>query len=246
MSSRDVTWTVVSWNLHGSARPRVAGAAEALRGLGADVISLQEVQREQAAQIAGALGAQHVWGFKHYGFALQFRRRAEGLAVLTPHQVQLDGVQVISEARRTYSWRRRILVEALVERADASGYRVLDVHLSPEDLAVQRRGEAARVADRVKLRDAPATIVAGDLNDANEPAIVATLEAVGLRDAWSGSTPAFTSPARAPMQTLDHVLVPAAATDVRVDVPPGNWAAWSDHLPVRATFTLQWAKGDFT
>jgi hypothetical protein len=32
---------------------------------------------------------------------------------------------------------------------------------------------------------------------------------------------------------------------VSADVPPGDWAAWSDHLPVRTTFTMTWAGGDF-
>jgi endonuclease/exonuclease/phosphatase family metal-dependent hydrolase len=43
-----------------------------------------------------------------------------------------------------------------------------------------------------------------------------------------------------PAQLLDHVLLPAAATDVSVSVPRGgtDWAAISDHLPVTVRFSI--------
>ncbi len=246
-ANRDVAWTVVSWNAHGSAEPDIAAAGAALGALGADVLALQEVRRHQAASIAGTVGGPHTWALKHYIPALRLRHGAEGMAIVTPHRLTERGVQVISAKRRTWSWRRRLLQEALVERDDHTGYRVINVHLSPEDLSNHRLDESSKVAARVGAVPAPAAIVAGDLNEARHSAVVDTLEAAGLRDAWraEGMSTSFTSPAHAPMQTLDHVLVPAAATVVSVDVPPGDWSAWSDHLPVRATFTLPWVTGDF-
>lgn len=247
-TSRAVTWTVVTWNAHGSAGPAIGPAAAALGSLAADVIALQEVQRPQAAGIARVLGARHVWTLGHYipAWPWQLRARAEGLAIVSPHPVRLEAAEVISARRRAWSWRRRVQLEALVERPDHSAYRIVNAHLSPGHLAAERAAESARVAARARRVPSPAAVVAGDLNDAGEPVVTETIEAAGLRDAWSaaGVQAALTNPSDDPYQTLDHVLVPAAATDVRVDVPPGDWAAWSDHLPVRATFTLQWAAGD--
>jgi endonuclease/exonuclease/phosphatase family metal-dependent hydrolase len=248
--SRSVTWTIVTWNAHGSAEPPIRPAAAALASLQADVVALQEVRPAQAAAIACALGAAHVWGLGHYvpTWPWRIRAAAEGLAVVTPHALRHEATEVISGRRMKWSWRRRIQMEALVERDDHSAYRVVNAHLSPGRLAAERRGEAARVAARAGRVASPPAVVAGDLNDAGEPIVTDTIESAGVRDAWgaAGIEPALTNPSSDPYQTLDHVLVPASATDVTVDIPPGNWAEWSDHLPVRATFTLQWAAGDFT
>lgn len=248
--SRAVTWTIVTWNAHGSAEPPIGPAATALAALRADVVALQEVRPGQAAGIASALGAAHVWGLGHYvpAWPWQLGARAEGLAIVTPHALRHQATEVISTRRLRWSWRRRIQIEALVERNDHSAYRVIDAHLSPGHLATERRAESARVAARAGRVASPAAIVAGDLNDAGEPIVTETIEGAGVRDAWSsaGVEPVLTNPSSDPYQTLDHVLVPASATDVTVDIPPGDWAEWSDHLPVRATFTVQWAAGDFS
>lgn len=241
-----MTWTVVSWNAHGSAGPDIEAAAEALAALHPDALALQEVRRRQAATIATAVGGPYAWALKHYIPSLRWRRDAEGMAIVTPHRLQHRSVEVISTYRHRWSWRRRMLQEALVERDDHTGYRLLNAHLSP-DLVTHRLGEAIQVAARVQAVAAPAAVVAGDLNEPHDSAIVDCIEAAGVRDAWrsEGVTAQFTSPADAPMQTIDHVLVPAGATAVTADIPPGDWSRWSDHLPVRATFTLAWVDGDF-
>ena len=249
-ASRAVTWTIVTWNAHGSADPPIGPVAAALSELGADVLALQEVQPGQAAGIARALGAQHAWALGHYVPTWPWRLRAgaEGLAIVTPHTLRVEGSEVISARRWKWTWRRRIQLEALVERDDHSAYRIVNAHLSPGHLAAERRAESAKVAARARRVTSPAAVVAGDLNDAGEPIVRQTIEAAGLRDGWNaaGIEPALTNPSSDPYQTLDHVLMPGAATGVTVDVPPGDWAEWSDHLPVRAVFTLQWAAGDFT
>ena len=52
--------------------------------------------------------------------------------------------------------------------------------------------------------------------------------------------PSGTNPSEQPTQLLDHVLLPADATDVTVSVPGGgtDWAAISDHLPVTVRFAI--------
>lgn len=246
--SRPLRWTIASWNLHGSARPPLEAVGPAIGRLGADVVALQEVRRSQAERLAESLGMQVVWGRKHFPHTRLVPWTAEGLAVLTPHRVELVAVEVVSRTRRSWTWRRRVMIEALVERADASGYRILNLHLSPHDAPGERLEEAAKTARRISSVSAPPLVLAGDLNDGGEPDVVATLEKVGLIDAWHaapGEAGTFTNPARQPSQTLDHVLVPAAAAHVEVGIPDGDWAAWSDHLPVVASFQLDWVGGDF-
>ena len=48
--------TVLTWNLHGSARPDLDAVAEPLRVMAPDVAAVQEVQHGQAIAIARALG----------------------------------------------------------------------------------------------------------------------------------------------------------------------------------------------
>ena len=50
----------------------------------------------------------------------------------------------------------------------------------------------------------------------------------------------MSNPSDFPTQSLDHVLLPAHASNVTVSAPEGSeqWAAISDHLPVTVRFTL--------
>jgi endonuclease/exonuclease/phosphatase family metal-dependent hydrolase len=133
------------------------------------------------------------------------------------------------------SWRRRIVQWALVRRPDSSSVMIYNLHLSPHEDADSRRAEAERVRAIVTTmgEDAP-PIVAGDFNDADDPTIIAALPGM------EHIAPANTNPSREPRQLLDHVLLPANATGVSVDVPTGgpDWAVISDHLPVTVHFSL--------
>ena len=88
------TWTVTTWNLHGSAGPPIASVAARLRSIASDVVVLQEVQRRQAASLAEALGMQHHWALKHYPWTPLLKSKAEGLAILTPHTLSATGCDV--------------------------------------------------------------------------------------------------------------------------------------------------------
>lgn len=243
MTSRRLEWTVVSWNVRGSRRTDLAAVARFLRVQAPDVVALQEVRRPQADSLAAMLDMAHTWAFKHNPFQPFLHRRAEGAAIMTPHGLSAVDHAVVSDATSTRSYRRRIAQWALVRRPDASAYRVLNVHLSPhDDAAAARQREAERIAAVARdLGDAPPTVVAGDLNDDGEPAVIATLPGV------EHLAPPASNPAGRPTRHLDHVLLPADATGVSVSVPAGgaSWAALSDHLPVTVRFSLDWVHGDF-
>lgn len=247
MSSSHVTversWTITTWNVRGSRRPDPASLGEVLRLEEPDVVAIQEIRRGAAADLAAELGMDHIWALKHYPFTPLLRSAAEGMAILTPHVLSQAGHQVVSDKDSTWTYRRRIVQWAVVSRHDASGYRIYNAHLSPGDRASDRRIEAGRIAALATQHgDAPPPVIAGDLNDANDPSVIAALPGVEVM------TPPFTNPAGSPTQTLDHVLVPASAGDVSVTVPGGGerWAALSDHLPVTVRFTMDWVAGDFT
>ena len=228
-------WCVLTWNLHGSKRPDIAAAATAIRAESPDIVVIQEIRKAQAESLGTALSMRYSWALKHCPYTTVIRWRAEGMAILTPHLLDAAGHSEVSEDQPMRSWRRRIAQWALIGRADRSMVMIYNLHLSPHQDAECRRAEAVRVAEIVDaIGDDPAPIVAGDFNDADDPTIVETLPGV------EHVVPSNTNPSERPTQLLDHVLVPADATDVSVSVPGGgaDWAAISDHLPVTVRFSL--------
>jgi endonuclease/exonuclease/phosphatase family metal-dependent hydrolase len=234
--ARSDPWSVLTWNVHGSARPDVELLATAIRTESPDVVVLQEVRRSQAGALARALTMRYTWALKHAPSTRLLWWRSEGMAILTPHLLDAAGHTEISDDQPMRSWRRRIAQWGLVGRADRSMVLVVNLHLTPHpDGAEARRNEAARTTELVeRMADDLPVIVAGDFNDAGEAAVIATLAGI------EHEAPAPTSPADEPHQVLDHVLLPSSATEVSVTVPAGGptWAAMSDHLPVIVRFRL--------
>jgi endonuclease/exonuclease/phosphatase family metal-dependent hydrolase len=228
-------WTVMTWNVHGSERPRVGDLAPRISERSPDVVALQEVRWWQARRLACALGMKVNWQLKHYPFGRLGFPFAEGAAILSPHGLGTTGVRVISEDQSTTTFRRRIVQWAVVGRPDGSAIRLFNVHLSPGEFRDDRRSESVRVTSLATGFDpVPPVVVAGDLNDHDEPEIIDLLPGIEhLR-------PSPTNPADHPHQVLDHVLLPASAEAASTSVPAGSaeWAELSDHLPVTVRFQL--------
>jgi len=228
-------WGVLTWNVHGSERPEATALAAAIRNQSPDVVVLQEIRKQQAASLAGALQMRYSWVVKHYPYTKLMWWRAEGMAIMTPHLLDAVGHTEVSDNQPTRSWRRRIAQWGLVGRADRSMLMIYNLHLSPHHDAESRRSEAARVRELVaSIGDDPPPVVAGDFNDADDVSIIDALPGV------EHVVPAMSNPSEDPTQLLDHVLLPSEATDVTVSVPAGGaqWAAISDHLPVTVRFSL--------
>ena len=200
-----------------------------------DIVAIQEIRRRQAAALAAALPMRYSWSLKHEPYTKLMWWRSEGMAIMTPHLLDAVGHTELSENQPMRSWRRRIAQWGLVGRPDRSMLMIYNLHLSPHDAPELRRAEASRVADLVaNIGDDPPAVVAGDFNDAGDPSIIELLPGVEHVAA------PMSNPSDAPIQSLDHVLVPAGARDVEVSAPQGGpaWAEMSDHLPVTVRFTL--------
>jgi endonuclease/exonuclease/phosphatase family metal-dependent hydrolase len=223
----------MTWNVHGSARPDIAKLADAIRSEAPDVLVLQEIRKSQATSLATELNFRYSWARKHFPHTRLVWWRAEGLTIMSPHAVDVAGHTELSDGERSWSWKRRIAQWALVGRADASAFMVYNLHLSPHDSPSSRRTEAVRLAAIVDEHGGdPPAVVAGDFNDALDSSIIYALPGI------EHLVPANSSPADAPTQLLDHVLLPINAQRVSVTVPAGgvDWAAISDHLPVTVRF----------
>jgi endonuclease/exonuclease/phosphatase family metal-dependent hydrolase len=228
-------WAVLTWNVHGSAKPDVEALAAAIRSEAPDIVALQEIRKRQAAALAGLLKMRYAWSLKHEPYMKLMWWRSEGMAIMTPHLLDAVGHTEVSDAQPMRSWRRRIAQWGLVGRSDRSLLMIYNLHLSPHDDANSRRAEAVRVSELVaSIGTDPPAVVAGDFNDAGDPSIIDLLPGVEHVAAPSSS------PSDAPIQSLDHVLLPAHAQDVTVSAPSGGttWAAISDHLPVTVRFSL--------
>ncbi len=234
-------WTVTTWNLQGSTGVDHAAVAAVLADAAPDVVAVQEIRRGDARRLALAMSdvasSVHVsWARKHYPYTFLIWWRAEGMAILTRHTLErADSIEISMRMARRWDWRRRIAQWAVVRRGDGEELFVVNVHLSPHALAGERVAEARGVRELAERHGSEVPLViAGDFNDAADPTVIAELPGI------EHVAPGFTNPASAPTQTLDHVLLPEAATEVEVRVPAGGptWAALSDHVPVTVRFRL--------
>ena len=224
----------MTWNLQGSKRTDLERVAAETRDRRPDVVLLQEVRRPQAATLANLLDLHHEWAFKHHPIWPFFPGRAEGAAILTPHDLTDRGAEVVSDATSRWNWRRRIVMWATVHR-DGESIRAMNAHLSPHDLRGERLDEADRIATIAdSLGTPPPLVLGGDFNDHGDPEPLERLP--GVEHVPSPPT----NPADDPRNVLDHVLLPADAADVELEVPAGGpqWDDVSDHLPVTVGFTL--------
>lgn len=226
-------WRVATWNILGSHRPDLLSVAAEITRLAADVVALQEVQRGQARALARTLGWQHIWTRKHYPYSPLVWWRAEGIAILSPSPLTDRRATNLSPGVSISIHRHRVLLAATVRRTTQS-LRVYCTHLAADD-ADARIAQARRVSQQIRGEAASLAVVAGDLNTTGDAVpVLREFRAVGLVDHGGD----FSNPSIAPMQRIDHVLIPAASTHIRTDTPDGDarWHALSDHLPVVVEF----------
>ena len=223
-------WRVLTWNVLGSKHPNVELLAEVIEGYDPNVVALQEVHRHQAHTLARRLGWNVVWARKHYPYSQLVFWKAEGLAVLSPSPLSHVLRTTISTHHPRTNYKHRVLVT--VTRGNDT-LRVYDTHLASHDVD-ERISQAHRIGEFVTQELAPTAVVVGDLNASDELEVIREFRAVGLVDPGGDSS----SPAIAPHQRIDYVLVPERATIIDQTTPEGGeqWNRLSDHLPVLVEF----------
>lgn len=205
---------LVTWNVHGTARPDPVAIARAIIELEPDVICFQEIRRHQARRVAKVLGwPRGFWTFKHNAwYVLPFR--AEGLAILASNGVRIGATTVLSRPVPWFSHRRRVAQMAWVGK-----WPIVNTHLSNES-------DRDRLLELHQLLGFVPTgaIIAGDLNGGAASSLVGALVGAG----WQHRTPDPDCP--------DFVLAPQSARLLSVTVVERKvpWTLLSDHVPVVA------------
>lgn len=237
---------VVTWNVHGSARPKRDALATVIRSFAPDVVALQEIRMGQAHRLASRLGWNVVWARKHYPLGPFVWWKAEGLAVLSPHRLRQRHTWLLTPGTRQSTFRRRIAQHVEVDTNPRTGallrIEVVNVHLaSGADATAARREQAQRLATHMGAdtdRSLPLVLL-GDLNANEEPEVLNVLLGHPLHDAWQVATERTTqvgntSPSTDPSQRIDFVLFGRTWACRKVHIPTADagWPAMSDHLPV--------------
>ncbi|MGB4137401.1 MAG: endonuclease/exonuclease/phosphatase family protein, partial [Microbacterium sp.] len=204
-----------------------AGVAEQIRRSGAQVVLLSEVDRgwllnggqDELAILARMLGMRAVFGPAAdpvWGDAiLTSLPMSDTASMKYPMFDALTGAGITAA---TVDWH-------------GTGVRVLATHLQPDGNETNATERASEVfAKALRAGDAP-TIGGGDLNTTPGSGAWDALLSSGAQDALSGIRPALTSPADAPAEQIDHLLVSGLAV-VRAEVIDSTL---SDHLMIVTT-----------
>lgn len=216
--------------------------AQVIESSGADVIGLQEVDRnwssrsdwvDQPAWLAARLGM-------HYAYAANLDldpvnpgepRRQYGTAVLSRHKI----TDFHNTLLPNYPGQeQRGLLEATV-KVRGTKVTIANTHLTHNNNA-ERQEQSNRVVELIGHSRRPVVLI-GDLNATADAPEIKTLTAV-LADSWTevGDGPGYTYEAALPTKRIDFVLHNGG---IRVRSAQVLSTLASDHLPVLATLDVR-------
>ncbi|GGT13115.1 endonuclease/exonuclease/phosphatase family protein [Nonomuraea spiralis] len=209
-----------------------------------DVVLLSEVDRgwllngghDDLARIARGLGMRY-----HFAPAAD---EVWGDALLTNLPVK----QVYSHRLGKHDYPTGAQAQAIVLEVGGREVGIVNTHLqapddqAPEVAAIARSLASGRDADEAGQGGAGAegqvrrpVILAGDLNTRPTDPAMEVLKASGLTDPLTAFGDPPTSPADAPKERIDHVLITKGLTAVSAQAPR---LPYSDHLPLLTTLRL--------
>jgi exonuclease III len=208
---------IVTWNLHGSARPDITEVVDYLSRLEADVICFQEIQKRQGQRIAAGLDMNIVWSFKHWPiFYAQ-----EGLAIASKSPIDKNFTFILRNAP-FFSFKRRIAQVATV-----NGLRIVNTHFSS--------GEPEQHAHQVhEVIHVYPDLIAGDLNMWPTNKLHAEFRTAGFADATLNSN---SPPWVAEHHRIDYVYArkQLSAKTIATATLEVDWELLrrlSDHIPL--------------
>jgi endonuclease/exonuclease/phosphatase family metal-dependent hydrolase len=235
--------TVLLYNIHAgkdaAGSENLARIAELVRTTGADLVLLQEVDRntqrsgptDQPATLARLTGFSVA-----FGRTIGFQGGDYGVALLSRWPIQRDTLvplTVSAPPGRTVEGREQRGVLAAVVATPGGPLVVLDTHLdhTGEDVwRVQEIATVLRVARTAEEQGMP-LLIGGDFNARPESAVHQQLRDAGFRDAWEGcgAGDEMTFPAGAPDRRIDYLYIAGDTRCVSAGVLPDQA---SDHRPV--------------
>lgn len=220
---------------------------EAVRGVGADVVFLQEVTGIHARNVSRVANYPST---PHYEFLADsiWPQFAYGRNAIYPHghhgNAVLSKFPIVSFENRDVSMNgteRRGLLHCVLQIPDRDGHvHVICVHLG---LAESHRLKQLHILCDMVHQDIPAgapVIVAGDFNDWRRRAHAVLAKGASLREVFvqAHGKAARTFPARFPTLALDRIYVRNAIGHAPLVLPFKPWSHLSDHAPLAAEIEL--------
>ncbi len=241
--------TVLVYNIHAgkdaTRRDNLSRVAELVRGTGADLVLLQEVDRntqrsgpaDQPAALARLTGYPVA-----FGRTIGFQGGDYGIALLSRWPIQRDTLiplAVTAPPGGTTDGREQRGVLVAVVATPGGSLAVLNTHLDAsgdDHWRVQEIAGVLRVAADVRERGLP-LLLGGDFNARPESPVHQALRAAGFRDAWPecGTGNALTFPADTPNRRIDYLYLTGEARCLDARVLPSDA---SDHRPLLVRLRL--------
>lgn len=223
--------------------PRVA---ELVRSTGADLVLLQEVDRntrrsgpaDQPATLARLTGYSVA-----FGRTIGFQGGDYGVALLSRWPIRRDTLillEVAAPPGQAVGDREQRGVLLAEVAAPGGPLAVLNTHLdasADDGWRVQEVATVLRVARSEELSGMP-LLLGGDFNARPESAVHASLRAAGFRDAWEGcgEGDGLTFPSGVPSRRIDYLYLTGETRCLAATVPSGEA---SDHRPLRVRVRLR-------
>jgi endonuclease/exonuclease/phosphatase family metal-dependent hydrolase len=220
---------------------------EAVRGVGADVVFLQEVLGTHAKH---SLRFPTFPALPHYEFLADaiWPQFAYGRNAIYPHghhgNAVLSKFPIVDYSNRDVSVsgpeKRGLLHCVLRVPERAVNVHAICVHLGLKEMHRRKQLEQlCHIVNHEIPKDA-AVVVAGDFNDWGRHAHRILDRCAGLREVFvqANGHAAKTFPARFPMLQLDRIYVRNAGVHAPVVLPRRPWSHLSDHAPLAAEIQL--------
>jgi endonuclease/exonuclease/phosphatase family metal-dependent hydrolase len=237
---------VLVFNIHAgkdaAGKPNLDGVAKLVASTRADIVLLQEVDRQTArsGNVDQVAALQKSTGYDAaFGPSLIHYDGGEyGIAILAKAAINFHATTPLSvlpaETRAGGSQEPRVALLAFVP-VKGSTWRVINTHLDPAEGSA-RAQEIGHVVDLVadaRASGAP-VIVGGDFNATPDNPVLGPMRKAGLRDAWSecGSGPGLSYPADRPVKRIDYLFLSGSLECAKAEVLETQV---SDHRPLLVT-----------
>ena len=255
----DASLKVTTYNIHKgfshfNRRMMVHELRDQLRGLGADIVFLQEVQgahdhhaatiREWPVEPQYEFLADSVWQEFAYGRNAVYDHGHHGNAILSRYPILNSENEDVS----SHAFERRGLLHCEIDWPGALGpaSSAKPLHCLCVHLGLGERGRGLQVGaliDRVRreVPDDARLVVAGDFNDWRNRASKRFLEELGLTEAFRDhrGKSARSFPSRFPMLRLDRIYVRGFAVEHTAGHHGLPWSRISDHAALSAHLAMR-------